>query len=282
MKEIQLAGLSPVVTITINPEALTLKATALASSKVVTVVFDADSQERAITAVRDIKKILGALEKTRKEIKEPVLNLGRDIDTQAKRFAAGLEAEQSRLDGLSQAYQRKVAEDQRREAARVEAKRLEDLAIETARQKAIKDAEEKAERLAQEARENEERNTPEALEALRLATEESDRLKAEQEARELDAEFATMTAPAAVAVVDPVSSAKVKIEYDYEVVEINAFAQQYPEMCNIEVKRSVILTALKGGQFHVKAYSEEHQRLMPTEEMGTVAGLRIFEVFKVR
>ena len=73
-------------TITITPDAEKLKSDALILSAQVGTIEDDMDRDMADKPMRDINNLLKALEKCRTEIKAPVLQAGKDIDTAAKNW----------------------------------------------------------------------------------------------------------------------------------------------------------------------------------------------------
>lgn len=250
---ITVQGLEPKTEVSITPEAQELKSSALALAKPITVVFDAKTQELAVDAERQIKRILADVESFREQIKKPVLDLGRDIDAKAKQFRSELETERDRLNRLNVAYENKKAMDAAKERERLQREADEAKRIEEAKLAALQ-----AE------------TNPAKIEVLK---EEVEQAALVREMQQVEAEISTPSSS--------VAGMGVKKEYDYEVVEINAFAQQYPDLVKIEVKRRETLEAIKSGRFNVHEWSKDQQMSVPTDIIGIPAGLRVFEVTKI-
>lgn len=133
----------------INAEGEKIKADLLTLSGDIREIVATPVRDRAIDVASVIKGHLTAIEKTRKEIKEPFLRMGQAIDDCAKRHVAELATELSRLNGLVGAYN----EQQRREAAEALRKQQEEAdriarAAEEERKRQL--AEETKRRLAEE------------------------------------------------------------------------------------------------------------------------------------
>jgi len=117
----------------------------LAESEFIVGVDSPEENEVAQRAFAKIKRLLAEVEGTRKDIKDPVLQLGRDIDATAKMFCDDLVREATRLGGLMGGYLQRVADRQRREqeerrrieAERIAAERAELARIEDERKAAI-------------------------------------------------------------------------------------------------------------------------------------------------
>jgi putative heme degradation protein len=74
------------VALSITEEALALKASALNNAGAISEVGNKESLDRAAAVVSEIKGILKKLETSRTEIKRPVLDLGKRIDTVAQEY----------------------------------------------------------------------------------------------------------------------------------------------------------------------------------------------------
>ena len=278
--------------IQITPEAEKQKSTILTAARAVVAVTDPDSCDIAQSRLRSLASVRTAVESSRKQVKAPVIDLGKRIDGIAAEFVADVVAEESRLSGLVTEYAREqqrikreaelAAEQERqrvererheaemaaqREAARIERERqaAERAAheAEIARLKAEAAQSEEGQRAAREAQEK-------ALAAQREAESraEAARRQAESDAaaaRERE-EAARITAAAAVAAPAP---AGVKEEIDFEVEDILEFVAKFPQLCRIEPKRAEILTALK------KSFARNGK-------LPDVAGLRVFQNLKVK
>jgi len=99
------------VEVALIPEAEDLKKHLLGEASGVTTVEDAFDAECAADVLRKLAKATRECESARKEVKAPVLDLGKRIDAVAKEFAGDLkEHEQriSRLLGSYEAEQRKL------------------------------------------------------------------------------------------------------------------------------------------------------------------------------
>jgi membrane protein involved in colicin uptake len=150
------------VALSITEEALALKASALNNAGAISEVGNKESLDRAAAVVSEIKGILKKLETSRTEIKRPVLDLGKRIDTVAQEYATELVLQANRLQASISAYYR--AEAEKTEAQR---KMLEALA-EKRRLKAeaeARAAEEERRQLEAEARAEANREKAAALEA---------------------------------------------------------------------------------------------------------------------
>jgi len=278
--------------IAVTPEAEAQKKVILDAARKVVAVTDSDTCDIAQSRLRSLGSVRTAVESSRKQVKAPVLELGKRIDGIAAEFIADVVAEETRLSGLvaefareQQRKQREAAEAAERERLRIEREEHErKLAAMRAEQEAerqrmeaeraahaaemerlraarAQDAEAEAEaRQREEAAAAAQREAAARAEAARIATEES-AAKAERERQEAEAARA-----AAVAAPTP---AGVREEIDFEVVDIHAFVAKFPALCRIEPKRAEILAALK------KSFAAKGK-------LPDVPGLRVFQNLKVK
>lgn len=269
--------------ITITPEAEKQKATIIQAARAVVAVTDTDSCDIAQSRLRSLASVRTAVESSRKQVKAPVIDLGKRIDGIAAEFVADVVAEESRLSGLVTEYAREQQriqlaaeqERQRIERERHEAEmaaQREAARIERERQAAEKAAHEaEIARLKAEAAQSEEgqKAAREAQEKALAAQREAEaRAEAARRQAEADAAAAREREQAAAAVVAP-TSVGIREEIDYEVEDILAFAAKFPQLCRIEPKRAEVLAALKK--------SFERNGKLPD-----VAGLRVFQNLKVK
>jgi dTMP kinase len=278
--------------IQITPEAEKQKATIINAARAVVAVTDADSCDIAQSRLRSLASVRTAVESSRKQVKAPVIDLGKRIDGIAADFVAEVIAEEARLSGLVTEYAREqqrikreaelAAEQERqrvererheaemaaqREAARIERERqaAERAAheAEIARLKAEAAQSEEGQRAAREAQEK-------ALAAQREAEARAEAARRQAEAdaaaaRERE-EAARIAAAEAVAAPAP---AGVREEIDFEVEDILAFVAKFPQLCRIEPKRAEVLAALK------KSFARNGK-------LPEVAGLRVFQNLNVK
>ena len=122
--------------LTITDEALTRRQDLLDAATTVTTVTDNDESSAASRHVRNLAALRIEVDKCRKEIKEPVIRIGKLIDTTAKEFLLDIEAQEARIKGLIGDHALEVAK------AKAEAERKEREAFEAARaaREALEDA----------------------------------------------------------------------------------------------------------------------------------------------
>lgn len=120
--------------IVITPDALKKKESLIQYASQITEVTDNDSANLAKSAMKDVNDMMIAVEKSRKEVKAPVLQVGDKIDTAAKEFVKELDAQKSRLNKLVTDHaaeqarlQREALERQRR--AQEAGESLDDMAL---------------------------------------------------------------------------------------------------------------------------------------------------------
>jgi len=122
--EIVVSGSLPSPQIELSVAAFNARTLALEASgriKAIASVADLDSAASALTK---LKALTRSVEDSRKEVKAPVLEVGRRIDGIAKDYLTPLEAEAKRLSvivGSYQEAQRRKAEKEREEAAKAQA-----------------------------------------------------------------------------------------------------------------------------------------------------------------
>lgn len=260
-KELVLSGLSEGAQITIAPAFTEARESALTLCRGIDTVSDAEGLQRAATALGGASSLIRSVEKTRKAVKEPVLELGKAIDAKAREAVEELEREQKRVTRAIDEYQaeqhrlRVAAEKLRQEEERKKAEELR--RQEAAAEQLRKDAEwaaSKGDTAKQEAAEEK---------ALEL---------------ELAGESAALTTTKAPAVVAPVAvrGLVTKTQWNYEILgdsddemraSVRKFYAAFPHLCNVEIKRSAVLADLNGGS-----------RLGAPEDVNpTAPGLKIYK-----
>lgn len=205
-------------TLTICQEAETSKRELLASSALVATVTNNDESADAAHVMRSLAQMRIMVDKGRKDVKEPVLRIGKLIDASAKTFLLEIEAEEARL--------RQLIGDHANEVARIAAIKAEE--------------ERKAFEIARAARE--------AAAAAQDAAEASGKIsdviaarQAEQARQEtLGARMEASSELAATKVADGV-----RFAWDFEVQNMEAVLNGLRDYVEITVKRSLILAWFK-------------------------------------
>jgi len=240
------------VLLTVKSDAFTARQNAIDDAKMVRVVSDAFGQESATEALRAIKALLKSIETSRKQIKEPVLALGKRIDSTAAEFVQELDREAARLTGLLASYEL----EQRRIAAEAEAKRRAEeakLRAEQERQererfaaeRELQRQREEAERAAREAANAEQRAAAHAAAAAAQA--EADRIAAERQKAELAAKVAAAQAMTPVSAPERAAGQVVRESWTFDVVDLKALAAACPDHVTITPKRADILALIRNG-----------------------------------
>ena len=278
--------------ITITPEAEKQKATILTAARAVVAVTDADSCDIAQSRLRILASVRNAVESSRKQVKAPVIDLGKRIDGIAADFVADVVAEEARLSGLVTEYAREqqrikreaelAAEKQRQRVERERheaemAAQREAARIERERQAAERAAHEAeiAQLKAEAAQSEEGQQAARAAQEKALAAQREAEARAEAALRQAQADAAAAREReeaariAAAVAVDAPAPAGVREEIDFEVEDILAFVAKFPQLCRIEPKRADVLAALKK--------SFERNGKLPE-----VAGLRVFQNLKIK
>lgn len=213
--EIIVSGSLPRPEIELSPAAFNARTLALEASgriKAIGTVADLDAAAAALTKIKSLTR---TVEDSRKEVKAPVLEVGKRIDSTAKDYLAPLEAEAKRLSVIVGAYQeaaRRKAEKEREEAAKAQAAALAEM---NAKQ---------AEALAQ--------GDEAAADAARA--EAADKIAASQLAV-IDAE-----GPKPEGIVTRTS-------WKFEVLDINTLHRNRPELCVVEPNNAAIRAVVKAS-----------------------------------
>ncbi len=181
-----------------NTWAVEAKNKALENAALIGRVKDLDSKTLAVRAQSELKRIMLLIEKTRKELKEPILEAGRKLDNLCAAETMALDKEFGRVSNLVREFddteRRRVLEEerlQREELARIEREKQAELKR-IADEQAAREAE--AKRIQEEA----DRKVREAAEAAaRLAAEATN--KNQREAAEMAVKEAKRVAEEAYA-----------------------------------------------------------------------------------
>lgn len=247
----------------ITPSAQELKVQALALARPIAKVENETEQAIAIDALQALKAIRTGMEATRKSVKAPVLELGRQIDSIASDFLDDCSKQEGRLQGLINHFQKKQLEAQRVEEARIlreqqEAQRLS----------------EEAQRLRAEAERTQDPDLQQAADKI--------------EGEALDATMAGELFVSSIVVAKP-KGLVVKNRLNFQMTDAFIFCQAYPQFFHwnaetetLKLKRREILEELNRedgkGLFHLAQYPEE----LPDRgsRLAKPPGMRIFEETK--
>lgn len=160
--------------VSVSERAAALIESALDASAPVGTVNSPETNKEAVEAQKRLKEVDSAIERARKEAKEPFLEAGRRIDSAAQQLRDRIKPELVRVAGLISVYQTQLFDEEQR---RIKAQREEEARIQREREQAEREAREKAQREAEEAR----RKAAAEAEAIRKR-EEAERAAARNEA----------------------------------------------------------------------------------------------------
>lgn len=248
----------PGYSLAVSAEIEAAKSELLEASGKIGCVNDNDESNAAQFQIRRLASFRNLVEKSRVEVKKPIIDLGRAIDAAAKEFAGMVVNEERRLALMVGKHTEEMAAAKR--AAEAEERRK----FEEARK-----AKEEAERAAAEA----ERARLAAVNAVSI----QDAIAAKQAAREADAASAKaeeerqaaqrerMASSAAVATTHV--SSGVRFALDFEVIDIERLYSVSPDLVELTPKRAAIMAKLK--------LAEEAHGFDAVETNMRHAGLRV-------
>jgi hypothetical protein len=269
----------------ISDTAKELREMALSGSALIAKVTNADQNAAAVNAQRELKRVMALFEKTRKTVKEPLLEAGRQLDRLVAAESLELEKEFGRvsqvLADFQVAEQERVREEerlQRAELERIEREKQAELrrieAEQRAREEEARKVQAEIDRKAREAQESAERLAREANNAKQRAAAEAARIEAEKQAaaaeveaakqRAINEQAAKDAAAAATKVIEaaaaatysesrPVQSTReqgqvVKVDWDITVTNPYELAKFHPDCVKIEPLMTPIKAALNEGR----------------------------------
>lgn len=100
--------------VSLAPSAVAQRDAAVTSASFVDLVETPEQLAEAVEAIRQLRDLEKSAESSRVQVKAPVLAAQRAIDERAREFTAPIVAERARIDGLVNAYNRRMAEAARR------------------------------------------------------------------------------------------------------------------------------------------------------------------------
>lgn len=215
------------IEISVDPEAIAIRNGLLERAKSFEVINGELVAEIAGDTLKEISTLRRQVEKSRKDVKNPVVQLGKRIDVVAREFCAEVVREEMRLKQLVTDYH--LAQERKRVAEIEEAKRRE------------REEQERLRKLAEEAKAKEVASfvPPEDQIKTAAAVEESARAAADARAdtRELERTKAS----------EGLSNSGVGVSYrkDFVVVDIAKLYEARPDLVALSPKRREILEALK-------------------------------------
>lgn len=245
------------------------KSELLKHSGLILEVNDPVSSEAAGNQIKKLAAMRNLTERSRTEVKAPVLAVGKRIDTLAADFQTELSAEESRLKRLQGDYAVRVERERQRVLAEMEAARQETARIERAAEaKRVGEAAaaEKARMEAEEAAWN--ATTPEEEAAAEEAAKIAEAVEAKRVA-DAAAEAARIAAlPVAAPVFVPEAPKGVKMVVNYRLTDIDALYRHNVGLVTLTERRKEILAAIAGQTIG--------------ETLPTIPGLEIFMEPQVR
>lgn len=222
---------SPVsaLTVTIAPSAFEIRETAIDFAKSVFEVTNDTEEKLAVEALRELKALSKGVETTRTQLKAPILDAGRNLDSAAKTFLGPVAAEEVRLQQMLNRFAADKAEAARK--------------LEAERQKELQRIE--RERLAEEDRIRKE--AEKAVEAAPTFVEAMQAQKTAEARIEAAQVNAAAMAPSVPVVATRAEGSSVQQPWTFEVEDIAALYKARPELCSITPKRAEILTLIRAG-----------------------------------
>lgn len=238
------------VQIDVAPEALHVRNTSLVFTGTIKAISTTTEAQAVANAIKELQSLSRETETSRTEVKKPVIELGKRIDSAAKEFIGPVETELVRLRGLLNGYQ-KEQEDKRREA---EAKRQAEIraaheAEEKARQEAEAvrlAAEKEAEAKAAQAKQEDDPFAAAEAEAARVAAAETAQRQVEQSKAATVATVKAVTVQTAAAIAPrAIEGVHVRRSPDFKVVDLEKLALIRPDLVTITPKRAEILAEMR-------------------------------------
>ena len=237
------------VEIAIDPKAIAARDDAIENAHLVVTIRTHNQAVAGADALRGLRAITKAVESSRTAAKAPVLELGKRIDSAAKEFSSSAEVEIARITAMLTAHET----EQRRIDAEAQRQRQE---AERRRQA------EEAARMAEITRQQQEaaRAERQVLNERERAAAEARRVAAEQAAATERAAAAERQANLPVVTERPkVTGTVVREEWNFDVLDLKAFAETYPDLVEITVRRSAVLEKIRLGcrqMAHARIYTE--------------------------
>lgn len=232
MNNLAITGfLSPEVSI--DPKAIASRDALVAESKAIARVDTDLALELAASILKELRGLTNSAEESRRDIKEPVLKLGKAIDAAAREYSTPVDVEIVRVSRLVGDY----TEAQRRAAAEVERKRQ--VEIDRIERERV-EAENVARRLAEQ----------EAMNAKTAEEAQAAAVRAEQERQRIATEAAKETARTVLApAIVPLKAQGVSVgrAWKFEVTDINELHRARPDLVDVTPATARINAAIKGG-----------------------------------
>ena len=228
-----------------------LKQDALMAATLVEFVNDVVTHDHAVSVQSDISTCRRTIEKSRKELKAPVLALGKLIDATAATEDKDLEVEEKRIAAMVSDFQ---AIEYRRAIAAANAKRFEEERIERERQAELRKIQEEQEavrrKLSEEAAAveravREARNTEEAAAAAALQRQidrqwEIAKAESIEKLDAIDEKFNAASAALPTVEMHRAEGQRVTVDWDIVVSDIWSLARAHPACVKIEPRLAEI------------------------------------------
>ena len=93
------------ISVRLDVSAVALKQKLLAEAATLTAVGSDEAQAMALAVMKALRTLTGGVESTRKEIKSPILQAGKQVDALASTFCKELDAEYGRVQGLASGWE---------------------------------------------------------------------------------------------------------------------------------------------------------------------------------
>lgn len=200
-----------------TPEAEELKLSLLNKADTICIVDSKETESAARSVLTDLAGFRKALEATRKAVKEPVLQLGRKIDSIAEQFGSAVATQEHRIKSIIGAYAMIVERERQRLEAEAEAARLEAI---------------KREREAEAAR-------------IKAEQTKTSLAEAKVERLEIKADQAKAASFQAALQAEEIKVKGASMVWDFEVTDIHAL-YEYDQGCvSMEPKRREVLELIK-------------------------------------
>jgi len=243
----------PLKPFALNDTAKELKEIALNSAALIGKVTNAESNDAAVNAQRELKRVMAMFERERKAAKEPLLEAGRMLDNLIKGESEDLDKELGRISVLITEFalqeQRRVREEQRLQQAELdrierekqaELKRIAD--EQSAREAKARTELEAAARAARDAKSLQEREAAKKL--LGEAAEREREIQRQNMAAEADKKRVEETAQIKTAIeAKPIAATRSEgqiIKTDWQITVTNPYelAKFHPD-CVLEIKPAI-------------------------------------------
>ena len=249
--------------IQLNAAGIEMRDLALSASALIGQVRNAEQNNLAVDAQRQLKEFRLLIERERKKHKEPALEYGRAVDRFAAAAVVEVEKEETRIARLAAEFQEeeriRVQEEERKqqqELERIEREKqaeLQRIADEQARiDRQARDAREEAERLAREATNKKQRADAESAAAAARALQATADQQSTITAAKVE-QIETKAAEKTYVESRPIEATKtaaqqIKTDWEIEITNPYELARLHPDCVKIEALMTPIKAALNAGR----------------------------------